>query len=168
MQKVFYEGKNYYLITCVANLLEYKNVRNMLKHVEGFYLKLDCNICKKWNIPTRGNHGNTLLLPESLEFLLVNSKSPHIKRLQKYCDKEVLCLTSREEFVALKTIEQVLKIDLKYQYPVGKFFIDGYDPVNNVAYEIDEVSHSNKKEVDRDREVLIKNILGCSFVRIKV
>lgn len=75
------------------------------------------------------------------------------------------------EKAALDTIEQLLGVKLKRQYRVlGKYKIDGYDPVNNVAYEIDEEQHFTPQHIqaDRVREKEIFNELGCKFVRIKV
>lgn len=51
------------------------------------------------------------------------------------------------------------------------YFLDGYDPINNVAIEFDEKHHfDNKgelKEKDKQREQQIINLLGCKFIRIK-
>lgn len=81
-----------------------------------------------------------------------------------------LFLCAREK-AAIKTIEQLQGVKLIRQYQVlGKYLIDGYDPVNNIAYEIDEEQHFTKKhmEADRIREEEIKEALGCKFVRIRV
>ncbi|MDZ9609906.1 Rha family transcriptional regulator [Escherichia coli] len=75
---------------------------------------------------------------------------------------------SAAEKIALNTIEQVLGVKLIRQYPVLNYRIDGYDPVNNIAYEIDEPEHKYKKEQDEIRQRRIENELGCKFVRIKV
>ncbi|HAY0539077.1 TPA: hypothetical protein JS341_001719 [Escherichia coli] len=75
------------------------------------------------------------------------------------------------ENVSLKTIEQIKGIKLLRQYSVcGKYRIDGYDPVNNVAYEIDERHHFTPQQMDADRirEEEIKAVLGCEFIRIRV
>jgi len=76
-----------------------------------------------------------------------------------------LCL---QEKAALKAIETVLKIKLKRQYRVGIYRIDGYDPVNNIAYEIDETHHRYDVEKDLERQRFIESKLKCTFVRIKV
>jgi very-short-patch-repair endonuclease len=75
------------------------------------------------------------------------------------------------EKVALDTIEQLLHVKLIRQYFVcGKYRIDGYDPVNNIAYEVDEEQHftSRHQAADRKREEEIRDELGCEFIRIKV
>lgn len=76
-----------------------------------------------------------------------------------------------QELIALTTIEQLQGVKLIRQYSVlGKYSIDGYDPVNNIAYEIDEKHHftPQQMEADRIREREIKAVLGCEFVRIRV
>ncbi|EIO3990318.1 Rha family transcriptional regulator [Salmonella enterica] len=75
---------------------------------------------------------------------------------------------SAAEKIALNTIEQVLGVTLIRQYRVLNYRIDGYDAVNNIAYEIDEPAHLYKKEHDEIRQRRIENELGCKFVRIKV
>lgn len=77
---------------------------------------------------------------------------------------------SQKEKIALSTIEQLLGVKLERQYRVGQYRIDGYDPVNNVAYEIDEDHHTpmSAKKRDKNREDFIKSELGCTFKRIDV
>ena len=78
--------------------------------------------------------------------------------------------TRTKERASLETIEQLLGVELAYQYPVLGYRVDGYDPVNNIAYEIDEPQHlSGRARLDdlhRQRE--IEKHIGCSFVRIPV
>lgn len=73
-----------------------------------------------------------------------------------------------QEEASLKTIEQLLNITLIRQYKVLNYRIDGYDPINNVAYEIDEPEHRYSKEKDKKRQNEIENKLNCKFVRIKL
>ena len=73
-----------------------------------------------------------------------------------------------QEESALKTIEQLLGVTLIRQYKVLSYRIDGYDPVNNVAYEIDEPEHKYKQNEDDERQRQIEKILKCTFVRIKL
>ena len=74
------------------------------------------------------------------------------------------------EKVALDTIEQLLNVKLKRQYKVIDYFIDGYDPVNNIAYEIDELGHntSSAYKYDKKRADRITKKIGCKFVRINI
>ena len=60
--------------------------------------------------------------------------------------------------------------DFKPQFPVsttmGVFFIDFYFPKLNIAVEFDEEYHNAQDGKDRGREEIIKEILGCSFIRV--
>jgi hypothetical protein len=51
------------------------------------------------------------------------------------------------------------------------YFLDAYDPLNNVVLEIDEKHHFDKegtlKERDIERQKQIQILLGCKFIRIK-
>jgi len=49
------------------------------------------------------------------------------------------------------------------------YWVDGYDPVNNVVYEYDEKYHKSKKQQEKDlnRQNEIIDFLKCSFIRIK-
>jgi hypothetical protein len=73
----------------------------------------------------------------------------------------------REES-ALKTIEQLLRVTLIRQFKVSSYRIDGYDPVANIAYEIDEPEHKYARAHDDRREKAIIRLLGCRFVRIQL
>ena len=76
-------------------------------------------------------------------------------------------LGSRERD-CLATIEQILNISLLRQYAVGKYRIDGYDPLTKTAYEIDEDQHLslNHSQADDERQTYIQTHLGCKFVRV--
>lgn len=69
---------------------------------------------------------------------------------------------------SLKTIEQILSVSLQRQYSFGKYRVDGYDSVNNVVYEIDDLSHRYRKDEDIVRQKFIEDLSGCSFVRINM
>lgn len=50
------------------------------------------------------------------------------------------------------------------------YFLDGYSPLKNIAFEYDEKQHFKNgelKEKDRTRQDLIEKVLGCTFIRIK-
>lgn len=74
--------------------------------------------------------------------------------------------TSLQERAALAAVEQVLGVTLIRQYKVGRYRIDGYDPVNQVAYEVDEPAHRHQIAQDAVRQAVIERELGCRFVRI--
>ena len=71
-----------------------------------------------------------------------------------------------QEEAALKTIEQLLGVQLIRQFHVGGFRIDGYDVANNVAYEVDEPDHKHTWRHDIERQRKIESLLGCTFFRI--
>jgi len=70
----------------------------------------------------------------------------------------------------LNKIEKTQNVKLERQFPVwnGKSYyrIDGFDKIHNVAYEIDEKYHNNRKIEDQIREQNIIDNIGCKFVRI--
>lgn len=108
---------------------------------------------------------NSLGFKVKIKLFVVDDDVLNIFRYQKIATMRCA------ENVALKTIEQIKGIKLIYQYYVcGKYRIDGYDPVNNVAYEIDERHHFTPQQMDADRirEEEIKAVLGCEFIRIRV
>lgn len=104
-----------------------------------------------------------------VEYFLTESAAMKIQEAYAGCFT-VTKLGIREK-AALDTIEQLLHVKLIRQYFVcDKYRIDGYDPINNIAYEIDEEQHftSRHQVADRKREEEIRSELGCEFVRIKV
>jgi len=72
-----------------------------------------------------------------------------------------------DETKILDDIEKEKGIKLIRQFPVAGRFIDGYDKINNIAYEVDEIGHKGREVEDYLREQLITNKIGCSFERIK-
>ena len=46
------------------------------------------------------------------------------------------------------------------------YWVDGYDPINNVVYEFDERHHKYQKEKDLIRQKEIEFYLKCKFIRI--
>lgn len=72
----------------------------------------------------------------------------------------------RHEKEILEQVELLKDIKLIPQYRVGLFSIDGYDPLNNIAYEVDEVCHLESIDKDKYRENIIKQKIGCKFIRI--
>ena len=84
---------------------------------------------------------------------------------------------SRVGFIERKKLDKIEKeknIKLKRQFRVeinnNIYFIDGYDTINNIAYEVDELHHKYKKQMEYDiiREDNIKEVLNCDFVRIEI
>ena len=77
-------------------------------------------------------------------------------------------LHTSQEKLALSVIAQLLGRELIHQHRVGRYRLDGYDPVTNTAYEIDEPEHRGKTSADASRQAEIQAELGCTFVRIRV
>jgi hypothetical protein len=75
-------------------------------------------------------------------------------------------LGAREKEI-LDTIEKEKGIIIQRQFYVAGSFIDGYDKINNVAYEIDEPHHKLNLIPDFIREEKVREVLGCNFVRIQ-
>ena len=103
----------------------------------------------------------------TLEILI--SKEMYDLILHKYEGLSRVPMRLQEES-ALKTIEQLLGTPLIRQFKVGKYRIDGYDAVNNIAYEIDEPQHNSVKNIiaDQIREDEIKKKINCKFRRISL
>ena len=74
----------------------------------------------------------------------------------------------KHEKPILDAIEKEKGIQIERQFPSARKFLDGYDPINNIAYEIDEPHHKYQKVEDYLREQKVKEELDCEFVRIKV
>jgi len=78
----------------------------------------------------------------------------------------------KNETKLLDEVEKEKDIKLERQFPIrgfsGKqYYTDGYDPINNTVYEVDEQHHKYSKIEDFIREQQIKKVLDCNFVRIQ-
>ena len=75
----------------------------------------------------------------------------------------------KNEKQLLDKIEMEKNIILMRQFSLDGlgYFVDGYDPINNIVYEVDEKHHEKQVEKDLIREKEIKEYLDCEFVRIK-
>jgi hypothetical protein len=78
-------------------------------------------------------------------------------------------LLGKHEKKLINKKEKELNIKFRRQYYVNGFWLDGYNKDNNIAIEVDEIQHKWKKQklYDIKREQIIKEILGCIFIRIK-
>jgi len=75
-------------------------------------------------------------------------------------------LRGKNEDKILDIIEQHNNIKLERQFRVNHYHIDGFDIINNIAYEVDEFHHRGRYVQDVIRENKIKEKLKCNFVRI--
>lgn len=98
----------------------------------------------------------------SLDELAEDTNKPFLKAIRVTTGK-----IGKNEKQILDRIEKEQNIKLERQFPVVGKFIDGYDLINNVAYEVDEPYHKYKEVEDFIREKQIKENLGCSVVRLK-
>lgn len=186
---IIYAEKPAFVAVEVAYALGYKDEHQAInKHCKSL-IKIKCHEAQElgFGFKPRG----VILLPvEGLCSIVLASKNRSFVRFLKeevaeyfneygdFCetisaldivDQKIRKNGIREK-AALDTIEQLVGVKLKRQYRVGEYRIDGYDPINNVAYEIDEEQHFTPQhmQADRVREKKIFNKLGCKFVRIKV
>ena len=67
----------------------------------------------------------------------------------------------------LDQLEYDFKRPIERQKRMIGYFLDGYIPELNLAIEIDEDWHNNRKERDAIRQKEIEEELGCNFLRIK-
>ena len=105
--------------------------------------------------------------------LLRNKNEDILMAVKSYFKNDKLCYDS---FVQnkeirfrdrLSTILKNFNIDTKYQYSVGKYFIDIYIPSLNVAIEYDENNHKNYTYEQHElRQKEIEMELGCHFIRV--
>ena len=75
-----------------------------------------------------------------------------------------------KEFPFLDLLKQNIQLHIKIQEPVDGYFLDFYIPEINLAIEFDEHDgHTSEAHIlhDKNRELDIKEILGCEFYRIK-
>ena len=75
----------------------------------------------------------------------------------------------REEqfFTKLKRSLKPLGLEVKEQFNVSTYKIDGYIEELNLAIEYDEEHHKYTLEEDAERQRNIEKLLGCKFVRLK-
>lgn len=94
------------------------------------------------------------------QFGLLNDKKVGIMRVPNFI----------VENAALAAVEVLIGRALCREFNVAGYRVDGYDPVANVAYEVDGAYHHNAPQQQRDseREARIVTELGCTFVRIPI
>jgi len=123
----------------------------------------------EWN-----NFVNLRLLPSPN---VIRKHFNTFKNLEQITGKHFLPNKKRKKFVGnnekfiLDNIEKEKGIKLERNFGVktniGRFYIDGYDLINNQPYEVDESHHRYQKVLDDIREEAIIPILNCkSFIRI--
>ena len=107
--------------------------------------------------------------PEVKEKMRVSA----IKRIRKQLQREGKVYSptvGKNETKVLDFVEKQLNIKILRQYVVSGYFLDGYCPEKNLAFEIDENSHYLRrglKKCDILRQNYIQQKLGCNFIRIR-
>ena len=81
--------------------------------------------------------------------------------------KKRIDFIGKNETQILDEEEHKIGREILRQYSVLNFYIDGYEPIDNIAYEVDELHHKGRQKQDIIRENIIKEQLNCEFVRIK-
>ncbi|AQW17631.1 DUF559 domain-containing protein [Escherichia coli] len=113
-------------------------------------------------------------------FVELKSTKAVIEEVKRECEAQLSDMSrrcknmirKRYEHAGLTMYEKIKGVELIRQYPVNvagnKYYIDGYDPVNNVAVEIDESHHKQQVKSDAIRQERIKEALGCTFFRCAI
>ena len=165
------DGEPWFVAKDLADILKYNQTSSMTK-------KLD--VSEKTNIPFMLNHNSnqktqkTIISEKGVISAISGCRQDVNEKaiswiLSLLRNKHYVPIIIRDEFIALKTIEQLIGCKLQRQFRVGPFRIDGYDSENNTAYEIDEKDHSSYDSgLENERELFIKNAIGCRFVRIAI
>jgi len=103
---------------------------------------------------------------ERSEETRLNMRLAHARYIEKTCGPMFPTIGKNEQTI-LDNIEQQHNIKLTRQYPVIGYFLDGYDEVNNVVYEVDEKHHLKQKVKDEQRKNNIIRELQCDFVIVE-
>lgn len=103
----------------------------------------------------------------------INRLKNKLKRYGKHCLPQSSASVKKYETGAICTLLTLypdLKLQFAVRHPSGKrFFIDAYDQETNTAWEIDEPHHSYQKDEDKDRELMIAEVIpGIKFKRVKI
>ena len=101
------------------------------------------------------------------EAALKDSKNRRERRQKQIIENYGLQLGKYERII-LDYIENYLKTPIIRQLPVNGYWIDGYSPIYNIVFEVDEQHHSRQVEKDTQRQNEIKKELNCVFIRIPV
>lgn len=85
----------------------------------------------------------------------------HIKRVAG----EVCPMRGKNEKKILDKLEQKIKHKIIRQFECRGYFLDGYIPELKLAIEVDERPKTQERDIEREK--IIKQELGCKFLRIK-
>ncbi|AUR91486.1 hypothetical protein NVP1161O_044 [Vibrio phage 1.161.O._10N.261.48.C5] len=147
----------------------YRNHADMLIKLERYLPSFSKEDSRKISIPRINNLGKEV---KDVAYRLTEDEVVSVISKETFCDNYKR-IYAKKEHGALCAIEQLKGVTLKRNYLVKtdcgrRYFIDGYDSVNNIAYEIDESHHQYTRAFDHGRAELIKDCIGCEFIRIAV
>lgn len=90
--------------------------------------------------------------------------------IQKFNGNPMMPRIGGYETQILNYIEQILNIKIQRQCKIAGYFLDGYCPERNLAFEVDEKGHydidGKLYEDDIIRQQEIQKELGCNFIRV--
>ena len=164
------DGEPWFIAKEIADILGYSRTNKMTVRLDDDE-KVDAPI---WNVTINQNRNQTIINEKGVISGISGCRKDVDEKAVSWIlsllnNKNYVPIVIRDEFVALKTIEQLIGCKLQRQFRVGPFKIDGYDSENNTAYEIDEAGHSSYDiGLENERELFIKNAIGCKFVRINL
>ena len=124
----------------------------------------------------RPSHEYIINIDSAIKILLYSIKtnkkaSTLYNQLSKEIDENSILITTqdRKESLFYFELETILKgiVKIEKQYQVGFYKIDYYIKSLNLAIEYDEYHHVSQSKKDKKRENIIKEKIGCKFIRIK-
>lgn len=124
----------------------------------------------KLNIPTNGGAQDVLFITKRVvQLWITRSRSIRAKELAHHFDIDV----DKRHIVSIEIecLEHILTAfdgeDMILQFPVASYRIDLYFPKYKLAIECDEDRHRFQKTKDIERQTIIEELLGCTFIRFE-
>ncbi len=159
-----------YIVSDIANVFEIpkRSIRRYVKNLIplDFYIQ-DTTIIK------RGSNQRkikcNLINKKGLWYILSNTRRPVCPQLLKYLNIEIQPLLFPEEKKWLTPLKTVFKDDLKIQYPIYPYRLDGYIPIINLVIEVDEEAHKYYNKLDAlERSITINfELKNPKYLRIR-
>jgi len=149
----------YYHGISVARFLNMSNIRTST--INKLYRQL-------LKVETNGGIQKVMFLTvEGVKQLVAKSRSVNASVLAKHFGQDVIDIycPSKEASSLEKIMTAFNGEKMLTQYAVDKYRIDLYFEEYKLAIECDEDFHRNQVVEDEEREHIIKNTLGCTFIR---
>lgn len=95
--------------------------------------------------------------------------SGRARRLKKLMNGEKIRRFEIEFFDSLDIILNGIfnGININRQFQIGRFRLDGFIPVYNIAIEYDDKYHKYRKDEDRERQIEVDGYLKMKWVRVE-